>query len=171
MDESTSPTVFTENQVSLAEEHYQRGNLKGAIEILNALTYGHPNTSNNHRKISQALVAYQIHWRFLGEGFTHYDILRISSPFCSHQMIQKRYRDLLVKLCPDKNKSVAAKSAFGIINTAWKILSDPARRRNYNIEQGFQRRFMYPDDEPDQSPRQGKRHCVQVSDDSDSNSD
>lgn len=166
-----SPTVFTENQVRLAEEHYQRGNLKGAIEIVNALTFGLPNTSANHRKISQALVAYQIHWRLRREGFTHYDILRISSPFCSHQVIQKRYRDLMVKLCPDRNKSVAAKSAFGIVNTAWKILSDPARRRDYNIEQGFQRRIIYPDYEPDQSARQGKRHCIQISDDSGSDSD
>lgn len=153
-----SPTVFTENQVRLAEEHYQRGNLNGATEIVKALTFGLPNTSANHRKTSQALVAYQIHCRLRREGFTHYDILRISSPFCSHQVIQKRYRDLKVKLCPDRNKSVAAKSAFGIINTAWKILSDPARRKDYNIEQGFQR-------------RQGKRHCIQISDESGSDSD
>ncbi|CAL9214275.1 unnamed protein product [Arabidopsis halleri] len=140
MSEPITNTRFSKNQLNLAEEHYRRGNLEGAIEIVNALTFGHPNTSANHQKISQILVAYQINLTSRQAGFTYYDILRISNPLCSHQTIQRKYRDIMVKLCHDTNKSVAAKSAFEIINYAWKILSDPQKRENYNIKKRFRRR-------------------------------
>ncbi|KAG7596396.1 Chaperone J-domain superfamily [Arabidopsis suecica] len=137
MNDSMKAPKFFKNQLKLAEAHYRRGNLKGAIEMVNDLTFGHPNTSSNHHEISQILLAYQINLTSQKASFTHYDILRISNPFCSHQMIQRKYRDILVKLYPDTNKSIAAKSAFEIINYAWKILSDPEKRKDYNIKKGL----------------------------------
>ncbi|CAH2038496.1 unnamed protein product [Thlaspi arvense] len=167
MDGSMFDTTFCKDQVKLAEEQYQRGNVIGAMQIVSALTFGFPNSSANHYKISQTLVAYEIHLRVLQDDFTQYDILDISDPFCSYMDIHRSYYDLVDKLCPDRNKSVAAKSAFEIINTAWKVLSDPGRRRAYNSKQGFTRRIIYHEIGPHQSIRQENRHYIQIDSDSD----
>ncbi|XP_010462604.1 PREDICTED: uncharacterized protein LOC104743191 [Camelina sativa] len=131
----------TKNIVRLAEEHYKRGDLQGAIKIVHDLMC-EANTSENHQDISQILVAYEINWDNL-RRFTLYKILRIKNPLCDPQLIQIKYEDIMAKLCPDGNKSVAAKSAFEIINYAWKILSNPVTRRDYNMKKGFTERFMF----------------------------
>ncbi|KAL0731774.1 hypothetical protein Bca4012_027868 [Brassica carinata] len=164
-----SAKVFSENNVRLAEEHYRRGNLKGALEILHSLTFVFPNTSTNHRKISQVHVAHQIHWRFINNRFTLYDILGIS-PFCDYQTAHRQYMNIVAKLCPERNKSVAAKLAFKIINATWVVLCGPERSRVPNIDQEL--RNMFREDEPHmQSVREGKRPCIDIIDTDDSDSD
>ncbi|KAJ0237706.1 Chaperone DnaJ-domain superfamily protein [Hirschfeldia incana] len=171
MSEPMSATVISEKTVRAAEEQYLRGNLKGALEILHALTFVFPNTSTNHRKISQVNVAHQIHWRYVNtNSFTPYDILGVN-PFCDYQTARRQYMHIMAKLCPEKNKSAAAKLAFKIINATWMVLFDYGRIRVRNIEQEL--RNMFREDEPHiQSVREGKRPCVDIIDsDSDSDSD
>ncbi|KAF8110112.1 hypothetical protein N665_0088s0123 [Sinapis alba] len=170
MSEPMSAIVFSETNVRVAEEHYRRGNLKEGLEVLHALTFDFPNTSKNHRKISQVHLAHQIHWKFV-KRFTPYDILGIS-PFCDYQTARRQYMDIVAKLCPERNKSVAAKLALKIVNATWMLLCDPGMSSVRNIEQEL--RNMFLGDEPPhmQSVREGKRPCIDIIDtDSDSDSD
>ncbi|CAN7019691.1 hypothetical protein IGI04_021644 [Brassica rapa subsp. trilocularis] len=165
-----SAMVFSENNVRVAEERYRRGNPKGALEVLHALTFVFPNTSTNHRKISQVYLAHQIHWRFINpSSFTLHDVLGLT-PFCSYQTARRQYMNIVAKLCPEKNKSVAAKVAFKIINATWMILYGPEEGSGvHNIEQELG--IMFQEDElPQQSVREGKRPCVNIID-TDSDSD
>lgn len=169
MSEPMSAMVFSENNVKLAEEHYRRGNLKEAFEILHALTFVFPNTSANHRKISQVFWAHEIHWKFVNTNmFTPYDILGIT-PFYDYQTAHKQYMNILAKLCPEKNKSAVAKIAFKIINATWMVLYDHGMNRVHNIEQEL-RNMVQEDELHRQSVREGKRPCVDIID-SDSDSD
>ncbi|CAH8356044.1 unnamed protein product [Eruca vesicaria subsp. sativa] len=143
MSELISARMYSEDGVRLADKLYRRGNFKGALDILRTLTFVFPNTSTNHRKISQVHLAHEIHWR--------------------------QFLNIVAKLAPERNKSVAAKLALRIINTAWMILCDPDRSRARNVEQGF--RNMFREDEMHvQSVREGKRPCVDIID-TDSDSD
>ncbi|CAF1924379.1 hypothetical protein Bca4012_070105 [Brassica carinata] len=170
MSVPVSAMVFSENNVRVAEEQYRRGNPKGALEVLHALTFVFPNTSTNHRKISQVHLAHQIHWRFINTSFTLHDILGIS-PSCSYQTARRQYMNIVAKLCPEKNKSVAAKLAFKIINATWMELYGPEGSGDRNIEQELG--VMFQEEElPHHSVREGKRPCVGIIDtDSDSDSD
>ncbi|KAH0850699.1 hypothetical protein HID58_095315 [Brassica napus] len=133
MSVPVSAMVFSENNVRVAEEQYRRGNPKGALEVLHALTFVFPNTSTNHPR--------------------------------------RQYMNIVAKLCPEKNKSVAAKLAFKIINATWMVLYGPEGSGVHNIEQELG--VMFQEDElPHQSVREGKRPCVGIIDtDSDSDSD
>lgn len=60
-----------------------------------------------------------------------YGILGVD-PFADDETLRRQYRALALTLHPDKNKSVGADGAFKILSEAWSLLSDEAKRGEYN---------------------------------------
>jgi DnaJ-class molecular chaperone len=64
---------------------------------------------------------------------THYDVLQVSRD-ASAEEIKRAFRTLSLKWHPDRNSSPDAISKFQEISSAYEILSDDAKRREYNCE-------------------------------------
>ena len=62
----------------------------------------------------------------------HYDTLGVSRT-ASEDEIKKAYHKLAIKYHPDKNKELGAEEKFKSIAGAYAILSDPVKRRNYEL--------------------------------------
>ncbi len=62
----------------------------------------------------------------------HYEILRLSQS-ADEEAIARVYRTLARRFHPD-NLDTADAQAFLLVNQAWRILSDPARRARYDAE-------------------------------------
>ncbi len=69
----------------------------------------------------------------MGEFSDYYKILEIS-PGSSISQIKSSYRKLAKEFHPDKNKSSTANDIIVKINTAYEILSDAEKRRQYDEE-------------------------------------
>ena len=61
----------------------------------------------------------------------YYQILNVS-PSASKQAIRKSYRELASRYHPDKNQSTSAEERFKEIATAYHILSDEKKRKEYD---------------------------------------
>lgn len=68
------------------------------------------------------------------EKTDHYKVLGITSN-ASSQEITYAYRKLALKYHPDRNKTPHANEIMLKINTAYDILSDPGKRREYDFSQ------------------------------------
>jgi len=62
----------------------------------------------------------------------YYEILGVSED-ASIEEIKKKYRELAKKYHPDVNKDPKAEEMFKKINEAYYVLSDPEKRRNYDM--------------------------------------
>ncbi len=80
-------------------------------------------------------------------GKDYYAILGVSRN-ASQDEIKKAYRKLALKYHPDRNKgNPAAEERFKEINEAYAVLSDPEKRRQYDMfgAEGFGQRFSQED--------------------------
>jgi DnaJ-class molecular chaperone len=68
----------------------------------------------------------------MSESF--YQVLGVSNK-ASEIEIKKAYRTLSLKYHPDRNSSSDAQEKMGQINEAYETLSDPIRRKRYDMEQ------------------------------------
>lgn len=64
---------------------------------------------------------------------THYERLRVA-PSATPQQIHDAYRRLAREAHPDRNRRMDAESRMAAINAAYRVLRDPARRREYDAE-------------------------------------
>ncbi len=60
-----------------------------------------------------------------------YAILGVA-PNASDDEIKKVYRSLAMRYHPDRNQAPGAEARFKAVTKAYEILSDPARREEYN---------------------------------------
>ena len=80
-------------------------------------------------------------------GKDYYKILGVSKSD-SREEIKKAYRKLALKYHPDHNKGdKGAESRFKEISEAYAVLSDPEKRKQYDMfgADGFQSRFTQED--------------------------
>jgi len=61
----------------------------------------------------------------------YYNTLGIA-PNASEDEIKKVYRSLAMRFHPDRNQAPGAEARFKSITKAYEILSDPAKREEYN---------------------------------------
>jgi tetratricopeptide (TPR) repeat protein len=71
-----------------------------------------------------------------------YDVLGLKRN-ASEGEIKKTYRKLALKFHPDKNKSEGALEAFRLIQKAYETLSDPEKKRDYDLVWNRQRYQYY----------------------------
>jgi|SRR5437867_6429552 len=63
----------------------------------------------------------------------YYEVLQIK-PDAGTEEIHRAYRELAMRYHPDRNSSVDAAARMAVINEAYSVLSQPARRRRYDHE-------------------------------------
>jgi curved DNA-binding protein len=70
----------------------------------------------------------------------HYEVLGIA-PGAPEEAIRDAYRRLAFRYHPDRNRgSRETASRMKELNEAYAILSDPVKRRNYDVPRGYQNR-------------------------------
>jgi DnaJ homolog subfamily B member 4 len=69
------------------------------------------------------------------DGKSYYDILEVPKT-ASETEIKKAYRTLSLKYHPDRNKTPEANAISSKINEAYETLSDPAKRKQYDLGGG-----------------------------------
>lgn len=62
----------------------------------------------------------------------YYELLQITKTEFSEVLLKKKYRELALKLHPDKCKAPGATEAFKALGNAYAILSDPKKREDYD---------------------------------------
>ncbi|XP_052184128.1 uncharacterized protein LOC127796168 [Diospyros lotus] len=72
-----------------------------------------------------------------------YGILGVS-PSADDETVKKQYKKLALMLHPDKNKCVGADGAFKLVSQAWSLLSDVAKKLEYQrrISKGYEHRVL-----------------------------
>eukprot|EP00347_Sterkiella_histriomuscorum_P019967 403339608 len=77
----------------------------------------------------------------------YYDILTLEKT-ANDEQIKKSYRKLALKLHPDKNRAPKATDAFKKLSQAFACLSDPEKRKNYDLygsEEQYRSHFSQQD--------------------------
>jgi len=72
----------------------------------------------------------------------YYDVLGVARD-ASADEIKKAFRKLAMKYHPDRNNTTEAEDRFKEVNEAYAVLSDPEKRRQYDMfgAEGFQQRY------------------------------
>jgi curved DNA-binding protein CbpA len=104
--------------------------------------------SIKHTRTSSLSCAYVVQRRFYAEhrsALNHYEILEINKN-ATVQEIKAAFYRLSKRYHPDVNPNDAnAAKTFAIISNAYDILSDPIKRRHYDIEQPYATASQYSD--------------------------
>jgi curved DNA-binding protein CbpA len=67
---------------------------------------------------------------------TPYEVLEVH-PRASEAVIRAAYRTLVQRCHPDRSPGEAAAARMSLINRAYELLSDPARRARYDSQSGL----------------------------------
>jgi DnaJ-domain-containing protein 1 len=116
--------------INLAEESFKHGNLDAAVKLAVKAMYCDPEVSND---TIAHLSAYMIHKAMSLEQRTWYKVLGVQQTGSDQATIKKQYKKMALLVHPDKNKSVAAESAFKFVKQAWDVLSDPEKKKDYDF--------------------------------------
>ncbi|KAL5753478.1 hypothetical protein ACOSP7_021698 [Xanthoceras sorbifolium] len=115
--------------IDTAEDFFKKQNIDMAIfSILTAYNIKPPDANNEYALYFKAYMVHKLAFR----AKNWYAVLGIENICVGIEEIEKQYKRLASILDPHVSPSVAAESAFRLINIAWKILSDPARREEYD---------------------------------------
>src|SRR5271169_3191407 len=76
----------------------------------------------------------------------YYKVLGVSKT-ATQDDIKHAYRDLAMKLHPDRNKEKGSEDKFKKINEAYAVLGDPEKRKQYDAfgSEGFSQRYNQED--------------------------
>mmetsp|Transcript_23782 Transcript_23782/g.30944 ORF Transcript_23782/g.30944 Transcript_23782/m.30944 type:complete len:383 (+) Transcript_23782:91-1239(+) len=114
-----------------AEQAYARGQETSTENLRNrrSTSDGSTNDSENTASDRGATLVRDV---LSKKSRGHYAVLGVDRG-ASEEEIKKAYRKLALRCHPDKNKSPHADEAFKAIASAFAILSDPTKRRNYDL--------------------------------------
>lgn len=116
--------------INLAEESFKHGKIDAAIKHAVEAMYCDPEVSTD---TIAHLSAYMIHKAMSLEDKTWYKVLGVQEIGSDQITIKKQYKKMVLLVHPDKNKSVAAESAFKFVKEAWDVLSDPQKKKDYDF--------------------------------------
>ncbi|XP_004501706.1 uncharacterized protein [Cicer arietinum] len=121
----------------MAEKRFLQKDLGGARLLAMKAQALYPNIGGLPQFLATLDVYIAAEKRIRGE-IDWYKILG-AQPLADDEAIRKCYRKMALALHPDKNKSVGADGAFNLISQAWTVLSDKAKRTE------FDRKYMWWD--------------------------
>ncbi|TXG71873.1 hypothetical protein EZV62_000452 [Acer yangbiense] len=81
--------------------------------------------------------AYEVHMAVKQTNKNYYAILGIQDHRAPIDTIKKNYKEKALMFHPDQCSSVAAEGATKFINEAWGIISDPEKRKTYDLAKGY----------------------------------
>ncbi|KAM0904419.1 hypothetical protein ACQ4PT_018029 [Festuca glaucescens] len=114
----------------IAERKFESRDLQGAKKFALKAKTLFPNLEGIVQLITTLDVYLTSEVKIAGEK-DWYSILSVDT-FADDETVKKQYRNLVLKLHPDKNKSVGAEGAFQIVKEAWNVLSDKTKRALYD---------------------------------------
>jgi hypothetical protein len=82
----------------------------------------------------------------------YYKVLQVD-PSAEPEVIEAAYRALSKKYHPDINRTPEAQSRMSQINTAYDVLGDPSKRRDYNSIRESLNRYVRPAEETTPAPK------------------
>mmetsp|Transcript_26448 Transcript_26448/g.85491 ORF Transcript_26448/g.85491 Transcript_26448/m.85491 type:complete len:350 (+) Transcript_26448:176-1225(+) len=129
--------------------------LAGAAFFFSFLGRGLSSSSSSSSNDKASAVVRQILER---KKRGHYEVLGVSKT-ASEDDIKKAYRKLALSVHPDKNKAEKADEAFKAIGTAFAVLSDSTKRRQYDL--GFDEDGAPQEQQQGQGRRQGGYYAAE----------
>ncbi|XP_062504999.1 dnaJ homolog subfamily B member 12-like [Corticium candelabrum] len=89
--------------------------------------------SNTENKCDRDFTEEQVELvKSMNDCKDYYKVLGVSKDV-SDLDLKKQYRKLALRLHPDKNKAPGASDAFKVVGTAYAVLSDKEKRRQYDL--------------------------------------
>ncbi|XP_052205519.1 uncharacterized protein LOC127810218 [Diospyros lotus] len=114
----------------IAEKKFTAKDLMGAKKFAMKAQSLYPGLDGIQQMLATLNVYISAENRVNGQA-DWYGILDVN-PDATEDTIRKQYRKLALMLHPDKNKSVGADGAFKLISEAWRLLSDKAKKLEYD---------------------------------------
>ena len=87
----------------------------------------------SYTEAQSCIVASVLATKAAGGRWAHYRVMGISDNKADDAEIKRTYRQMALKLHPDKNSAPRADEAFKAVGNAYEMLSDPQKCRLYNM--------------------------------------